>query len=134
MRKVGNMRVGPSEKTIHEEEVKKKAIENYKKQVEESYAKAGEGIIEWLGDREVEEDKKYKSENETKVFIIQIRYDKDDSKYRTILASYFMDALQGVYKAIIEMNNFLKEDEKIHCKMLSVPEEFMKNFEPVKDN
>lgn len=133
MRKVGNMRVGPSEKTIHEEEIKKKAIENYKKQVEESYAKAGEGVIEWLGDRDIEDDKKYKSEGEAKVFIIQIRYYDDESKYRTIVGSYFMEALQGVYSAILEMNNYLKDDEKIHVKMLTVPEEYMKTFAPVTD-
>lgn len=131
MRKVGNMRVGPSEKTIHEEEVKKKAIENYKKQVEESYAKAGEGVIEWLGEREVEDDKKYKSEGENKVFIIQIRFYDDESKYRTIVGSYFMEALQGVYTAIIEMNKYLNDEDKIHCKMLTVPEEFMKTLAPV---
>ena len=134
MRKVGNMRVGPSEKTIHEEEVKKKAIENYLNQVNDSYAKAGEGIIEWLGDREVEEDKKYKSEGETKVFILQIRYYDEDSKYRTILASYFMEPIQGVYTAIVEMNNYVKDDQKVHCKILTVPEEFRKSFAPVTDN
>ena len=131
MRKVGNMRVGPSEKTIHEEEVKKKAIENYLNQINDSYTKAGEGIIEWLGDREVEDDKKYKSEGENKVFILQIRYYNEDSKYRTILASYFMEPLQGVYTAIVEMNNYLKDEQKVHCKILTVPEEFMKTLAPI---
>lgn len=131
MRKVGNMRVGPSEKTIHEEEVKKKAIENYLNQINDSYTKAGEGIIEWLGDREVEDDKKYKSEGENKVFILQIRYYDEDSKYRTIIASYFMEPLQGVYTAIVEMNNYLKDEQKVHCKILTVPEEFMKTLAPI---
>ena len=132
MRKVGNMRVGPSEKTIHEEEVKKKAIKNYKEQVKESYEKAGEGIIEWLGDKEVEDDKKYKSEGENKVFIIQIRYDTEDSKYRTIIGSYFMEAIQRIYMMIVEMNEYL-DDVKVHSKILTVPETYMEKFKPVEN-
>lgn len=132
MRKVGNMRVGPSEKTIHDEEVKKKAIKNYKEQVKESYEKAGEGIIEWIGGKEVEDDKKYKSEGENKVFIIQIRYDTEDSKYRTIIGSYFMEAIQRIYMMIVEMNEYL-DDIKVHSKILTVPETYMEKLKPVEN-
>ena len=114
MRKVGDMRVGPSAKTVHEAKIRHEAIKNYRASFEEAYSKATQGIIEWLGGKDVpDSEKDQDEEGNTLVYVLSVRKESElaGSCYHTMEISYDKKPIFEINCTIQEMNAFL-EGEK----------------------
>lgn len=112
MRKVGDMRVGPSAKTVHEEKVKHEAIKAYKASFEESYEKAKEGIVEWIGEREMpDEAKDHDQDGHALIYVLSAKKESETGKYHTMELSYDRRPIFEIDHVMKEMNVFL-EGEK----------------------
>lgn len=124
MRKVGDMRVGPSAKTIHEEKIKKIAIANYRASFEEAYARATQGIIEWLGDKEMpDEQKNHDEEGNALVYVLSVKKstEPDGHNFHTMSISYDRKPIFEINCTMQEMNFFL-EGEKYLTRIFELKE------------
>lgn len=125
MRKVGNMRVEVSKKTVREEEYKKKMVKVYIEKLEESLLKAEKGEIEWLGETEIPEEKKDKDEeNDSLVYILLVKKENKESKYLAINITYLPMLVIEMKDKIQYMNEYLKEGYK--SQVISMKEKLIK--------
>lgn len=124
MRKVGDMRVGPSSKTKHEEKVKAIAIKNYRASFEEAYARCSQGIIEWLGDKEIpDEEKNHDDEGNALVYVLSVRKstEPEGTPFHTMSVSYNRKPIFEINCTMQEMNFFL-EGEKYYSRIFEIKE------------
>lgn len=126
MRKVGDMRVGPSEKTIREEKKKSVAVKNFHAKFEDAYEKAGNGYFEFLGDTHPADDQKYHSDDGVRVMLLQVRKEGDE-EFRTFVASYFFNAIKAVQDMLEGMRPYL-EDLKFETRIMTMPESYLEEI------
>ena len=124
MRKVGDMRVGPSAKTMYEEKVKAVAIKNYRACFEEAYSRCSQGIIEWLGDKEIpDEQKNHDEEGNALVYVISVKKSTEPEgvPFHTMCVSYDRKPIFEINCTMEEMN-FLLEGEKYLSRVYEIKE------------
>lgn len=126
MRKVGDMRVGPSEKTIREEKQKSVAVKNFRAKFKDAYEKAGKGCFEFLGDMHPADDKKYHSDDGVRVMLLQVRMEGDE-EYRTFVASYFFNMIKDVQDLLEGMKPYL-DDLKFETRVMTMPESYLEEI------
>lgn len=131
------MRVGPSEKTIYEEKKKGIAVKNFRTKLLDSYEKAGQGIIEFLGDMNPDESQKYKSDDGVRIMLLQVRIGEDE-KYRTLVISYIFKEVKAVQELIDGMKPYIT-DLKYETRIMTMPESYleelhMESFDPNQEN
>ena len=124
MRKVGDMRVGPSEKTKHEEKVKAIALKNYRASFEKAYARCTQGIIEWLGDKDIpDEEKNHDEQGNALVYVLSVKKstEPEGTTFHTMSVSYNRKPIFEINCTMQEMNFFL-EDEKYYSRIYEIKE------------
>lgn len=126
MRKVGDMRVGPSEKTIREEKQKSVAVKNFRAKFKDAYEKASNGCFEFLGDMHPADDQKYHSDDGVRVMLLQVRVEGDE-EYRTFVASYFFKMVKDVQDLLEGMKPYL-EDLKFETRIMTMPESYLEEI------
>ncbi len=137
MRKVGDMRVGPSAKTIYEEKVKMVAIKNYRASFEEAYKRCSQGIVEWLGDKEMsDEQKNHDEEGNALVYILSVKKstEPEENNFHIMSVSYDRKPIFEINCTMQEMNFFL-EGEKYLSQIFEIKEkDIIETLQSVKYN